>query len=162
MIFYFDNLNLSTSNLENLAKNGEVDFWLVAPGSPIKRTLAEMNISFNHIDNIDQPGIYWIDVRGDSHWWCGMLNDQGAPTTHILEEIPNNILELVRLKKIRIVIAADREGSPMLSNDWDCFLKTQTCMEKLKIPDKSEIILHVDYHVVHQNKTGNKKVIREL
>src|SRR5210317_124587 len=108
MIFYFDDLNKGTSNLEKLSKNGDVDFWLVAPGSPIKKTLAEMSIQYEHIDNIDTSGIYWIDVRGDSHWWSGVLTDIGAPTTHILEEVPNNILELVRQRKLRIVIAADR------------------------------------------------------
>lgn len=157
MIFYFDNLNLSTSNLENLAHNGEVDFWLVAPGSPIKRTLAEMNLNFNHIDNVEQEGIYWIDVRGDSHWWSGVLTDSGAPRNHILEEIPNRILDLVRSKKLRIVIAADREGSPMLTENWNCFEKTQKCIDDLKLPSKSVLILHGDYNVIEQYEDWKTK-----
>lgn len=162
MIFYFDDLNKGTSNLEKLSKNGDVDFWLVAPGSPIKKTLIEMSIQYEHIDNIDSSGIYWIDVRGDSHWWSGVLTDIGAPTKHILEEVPNNILELVRQRKLRIVIAADREGSPMLTENWDCFSSTEKCIRKLGLPEKSVLILHGDYNVVFQHESWKKDNLMEF
>lgn len=140
MKIYFDNLNINESNMIEHQQTEKTDYWLIAPGAPIKKTIMEMGYEVDTIDNCNEPGCYFIDVRGDPQWWAGVLKEKDVPNTHILECVPNNIIELVKNKKIRLVINADREGGPMVTEHWDCFKSTAQSIVKLGLPADSVII----------------------
>ena len=150
MKIYFDTLDNNQSNQNDLAFNGTNDYWLIAPGAPIKKVAQEMKFDLSLLGDINEPGIYFVDVRGDPQWWAGVLQNIGAPDKHILECLPEQIINLVKDKKLRLVINADREGGPMVTQDWDCFLSTYNCVNKLKLPSNSVLILQ-----------GNEKISRQ-
>lgn len=140
MKIYFDNLDDGDSNLKEHQSTNKSDYWIIAPGAPIKRTVKEMGYAVGIVDDYNEPGCYYIDVRGDPQWWAGVLIGSDVPTKHVLFCVPNNILDLVRNKKLRLVIAADREGGPMITEHWDCFKSTAQAMVKLGLPAGSVII----------------------
>lgn len=147
MKIYFDTLTNNDSNQNNLTFNGDNDYWLVAPGAPIKQKCLEMQLDVAESTNVNENGIYFVDVRGDPQWWAGVLTDSGTPHKHILQCLPKQIIKLAKQKQIRLVINADREGGPMVTQHWDCFLSTQTAMIELGLPKDSVLILQ-----------GNKKI----
>jgi len=147
MNIYFDTLSLDTSNLNHLSSNGDNTHWIVSPGSIIMRRLDEINCKFASIDNVTDNGCYFIDVAGDPFWWAGVLKQSHVPNHHILTLIPEHILELVRQRKIRIIISGDKEGGPMINDDYDCFESTTQAMIIKRIPAQSVLILQ-----------GNKKI----
>ena len=121
MKIYFDTLLSNESNQNKLATKGNTDYWLVAPGAPVKQKCIDMGLNVCELTTIDDNGIYFVDVRGDPQWWAGVLTNTGVPHKHILSCIPKEIRKLVKDKKIRLVINADREGGPMVTQHWDCF-----------------------------------------
>lgn len=147
MKIYFDSLKTDTTNLIHLSENGDNKFWMVSSGTNLKRKLTQMKIGYSLLSEIDDPGIYVIDVNGDPQWWSGVLEQEGVPATHIVEEIPEYILELVRNKKLRLVIAADKEGGIMVNSYFDCFKSTTDAMIKKSLPPGSVLIFQ-----------GNKKI----
>lgn len=147
MKFYFDNLDMCSSNHEHLTSYKNFSYWLVAPGAPIKKEAQQAGIEIELLENIDSPGCYVIDVNGNPNWWLGLSQGYNFPETHILENVNENILNLAREKKIRIVIAADREGGPMQNKNFDGFEKTNNVIKKLKLPPQSVLITF-----------GNKKI----
>ena len=140
MKVYFDNLNINDSNMKEHQQTDKTDYWLIAPGAPIKRTIIEMGYEVDTVDNCDEPGCYYIDVRGDPQWWAGVLKGKDVPTEHVLFSVPKNIIDLVKQKKLRLIIAADREGGPMITKDWDCFKSTAQAIVKLGLPANSVIV----------------------
>jgi hypothetical protein len=140
MNIYFDTLSLDTSNLNHLSSNGDNTHWIVSPGSIIMRRLDEINCKFASIDNVTDNGCYFIDVAGDPFWWAGVLKQPHVPNHHILTLIPEHILELVRQRKIRIIISGDKEGGPMINDDYDCFESTTQAMIIKRIPAQSVLI----------------------
>ena len=147
MKIYFDTLQNNDSNQNQLASNGKNDYWLVAPGAPIKQKCMEMQLDVSKLTDLNEKGIYFVDVRGDPNWWAGVLTDQNVPHKHILSNLSKEIIKLAKEKNIRIVINADREGGPMITQHWDCFLTTNTAMVELGLPKDSVLILQ-----------GNKKI----
>ena len=147
MKIYFDTLSLDTSNLNHLSSNGDNTHWIVSPGSIIMRRLGEINCKFESIDNVTDNGCYFIDVAGDPFWWAGVLKQSHVPKQHVLTLIPERILELVRQRKIRIIISGDKEGGPMINDEYDCFESTTQAMISKQIPAGSVLILQ-----------GNKKI----
>lgn len=151
MKFYFDNLNPKNSNHDHLTYSKKSSYWLVAPGAPIKQEARKAGIELDVLDNLNEPGCYIIDVNGDPIWWLGVGNGHGSPNRHILHLIKENVLNLARNNKIRIVIAGDREGGPMTEeNFFDGFAMTTAAMKELKLPPQSVLIT-----------CGNKKVERQ-
>lgn len=150
MKIYFDNLIPNQSNLSEHERTKDTDYWIIAPGAPIKGIIMDMGYDVGTIDSVDQPGLYWVDVRGDPNWWAGVLRGKGVPTRHVLHCLPQSTLHMVRSRMIRIVIAADREGGPMVSDDWDCFQSTTVAMRELAMPSGSVIIAQ-----------GNEKIERQ-
>lgn len=150
MKLYFDRLDNNDSNVSELEKGPNTDYWLVAPGAPIKKTVMEMNLPVDTLDKIDDVGVYIVDVRGDPNWWAGVLTQHDVPTRHIISCLPERILSLVRNKKIRLVIAADREGGPMITQDWDCFRTTYSAIKEAHLPTNSVLITH-----------GNRKIEKQ-
>jgi hypothetical protein len=150
MKFYFDNLDINDSNLKEHQQTDKTDYWIIAPGAPIKKIIMGMGLEVDTLDNYNGPGCYYIDVRGDPQWWAGVLKGNDVPTEHVLHCVPQNLLELVRNKKLRLIIAADREGGPMVTNDWDCFRSTTDAIRSLKLPKGSVIIAQ-----------GNEKIERQ-
>lgn len=144
---YFDTLAGDESNQNSLASHGNRKYWLVAPSAPIKQKCRDLNLQVDTIENIDEPGIYFIDVRGDPWWWTGMCVHDGGPYCHILSCLPNSILKLARRRKLRLVINADREGGAMVTEGRDCFEATRAAMITLNLPNDSVLILQ-----------GNRKI----
>ena len=147
MKIYFDTLQNNDSNQNHLASQGKNDYWLVAPGAPIKQKCIQMQYDVVGLTDVNEKGIYFVDVRGDPNWWAGVLTNAGVPHRHILSSLTKEVKKLAKEKKIRIVINADREGGPMVTQHWDCFLTTHTAMIELGLPKDSVLILQ-----------GNKKI----
>ena len=150
MKIYFDTLQNNDSNQNQLASNGKNDYWLVAPGAPIKQKCMEMQLDVSKLTDLNEKGIYFVDVRGDPNWWAGVLTNAGVPHRHILSSLTKEVRKLAKEKKIRIVINADREGGPMITQHWDCFLTTHTAMVELGLPKDSVLILQGNKKIEHQ------------
>ena len=143
MKIYFDTLTPNQSNLSEFETNGKEDWWLVSKGSVMKRELENMQINFHSLDTLDEPGIYYIDVNGDPNWWTGWcLNGP----SHILEKVPEAVCQLVRARKLRLIINADKEGGPMVYDNGsgpslDGFATTNKFMRQRNLPPYSVLIL---------------------
>lgn len=148
MKIYFDNIiDIDHPNCKSLSKDVSNDFWLVSSGTRLKRELRQLGIEYYNISELDEPGLYFIEVNGDPIWWAGLCANPNTPPNNILEELPKNITSLVREKKLRLVISADREGGGMILDDKDAFLSTFASMRKLRFPEGSVLIIQ-----------GNKKI----
>jgi hypothetical protein len=164
MKIYFDNLDPTSANLKELAISPTgVDFWVTANGTILKKTLTFLNHSLEIVNNVNEPGCYFIDVNCDPQWWCGLTKEYGTPKVHVLNGLPEHILELVRSKKLRIIIAADREGGCMINDSFDCFLKTTSVMKKKQMPAGSVLIMQGNQKIEKQyanwlKNTGNEKL----
>ena len=140
MKIYFDNIeDLDFSNCAELSKNGNNDRWLTSSGTRLKRELQKLKIPYYKLDDIDEPGLYFVEVNGDPVWWTGGAIQQGGPT-HILENLPAHISNLIRHKQLRLIISADREGGGMVYYNNDGFLTTTNIIKKLKLPYGSVLI----------------------
>ena len=141
MKFYFDALKDGVSNMNAHARTDE--YWgAVSPGSIIQPTLRNLNLEMSEVADIgSQRGIYFIDVDGDPHCWTGRCQADGGPK-HVVEYIPIHILELVRNRQLRLVIASDKEGYPFVYEDTDCFKLTNDAMHKHNLPIGSVYIMH--------------------
>ena len=154
MKFYFDTLAPSESNLSHLTFIGSNTHWVVANGTIIKKFLGEIGQPIDLVSNIDEPGAYYFDVNGDPCWWAGTLKEP-CPTSHVLYDIHEPIIELVRRKKLRIVIGADKEGGGMVGkfgdgSPFDCFQTTTKAMLDRNLPVGSVLITQ-----------GNKKITQQ-
>jgi len=164
MKIYFDNVeNLFEPNCKQLSTNGNSDYWLTASGSRLKEELKILKVNFYKLSEIDSPGLYFIAVNGDPIWWCGLAPGENVPSIHILKCLPKHIIDLVKNKKIRIVISADREGGGMIFNDLDCFAATTNAMLELNLPANSVLIIQGNLKIEEQYnnwllKTQNKKL----
>lgn len=147
---YFDNLKFYDSNMIHLTENGDNKFWLVSPGSIIKNRLLEYGIPIATVDEVTDPGCYFIDVNGDPQWWNGVLKDKGTPRDHIISVIPDKIKKLVRNRLLRIVIAGDKEGGIFVSQDFDCFRATTDAIRNAEFPAGSVLILQGNMKVEQQ------------
>jgi hypothetical protein len=150
MKIYFDTLKNNDSNHNHLATKGKNDYWLVAPGAPIKQKCINMKLDVSESTDVNEKGIYFVDVRGDPQWWAGVLKNVGVPQKHILSNLTKEVRKLAKNRKIRIVINADREGGPMVTKHWDCFLSTHTAMIELGLPKDSVLILQGNKKIEHQ------------
>lgn len=149
MKIYFDNLDLNESNCNHLTYTIDSDYWVVAPGSNIKKVITSLGYSMSLVDSYEGPGVYIVDVRGDPDWWAGVLRDQGTPRTHIIELVPKHIKDRIRLGQLRLIVAADREGGPMAGR-FDCFAATTQAMRNERLPVGSVLIMQ-----------GNKKIEKQ-
>ena len=150
MKIYFDTLKNDDSNQNHLASNANNDYWLIAPGAPIKQKCINMKLDVAELTDINEIGIYFVDVRNDPQWWAGVLTNAGVPHRHVLFCLSEEIRKLAKDRKIRIVINADREGGPMVTQHWDCFLTTHTAMIELGLPKDSVLILQGNKKIEHQ------------
>lgn len=139
MKIYFDNLELDKSNLSQFETKDNNTWWLTSPGSILKRELKNMNVEYHKLSDWNECGLYFIDVNGDPNWWSGQNNGTGPK--HILQMVPRDILDLVKAKKLRLVILADKEGGPMKTNHFDAFRATTDIMRERKYPKNSVLIL---------------------
>ena len=114
MNFYFDTIDESTENLAHLSTTDETDWYLTSKGTIIKNTLRSMKKTVQELVNCqNSPGIYYIDVNGDPCWWTGLSSVHNGPTD-IISALPKNIVKLVKKKRLRLVIGADKEGGPFI------------------------------------------------
>lgn len=143
MKIYFDNLTPLEANCHHLSTFEDNTHWLVPGGSRFKKVLNEMHIEYSTLDSYDEPGCYFVEVNGDPDWWAKLHG-------HILTQLPKHVLQMVRERKLRIIIAADREGGPMLADGIDCFRSTTTAMVELGLPVNSVLITQ-----------GNKKIEKQ-
>lgn len=166
MKIYFDSLDMHLANHEHLTEYGEKTWWIVSKGPIIKRKLNEMGIAYQSLDTFDESGAYFIDVNGDPHWWCGINKDSFSPDKHILELLNPEVKQLVRERKLRIIITADKEGGPMITQDFNCFQKTTEIMLANQFPSMSVMITHGNRKVIEQYEqwllTSNSPMMFEL
>jgi hypothetical protein len=147
MKIYFDTLTPNESNLVALQSQGKSNWWLVSEGTVIKRHLAEMNVTMELISEVDEPGCYFIDVNADPVWWSGVCRGIGVPTKHILSCLPDKLVNLIKNKKIRIIIAADKEGGSMDVVEQNAFLSTTNAMIELGLPAGSVLIIQGNFKI---------------
>jgi len=145
MIFYFDNEERFCPNMRHLIPKGKEENWLIAPGTNIKMEISQLGHDIRNLNELEESGIYWVDARGHPETWSGFTNRNKK--LHILRMIPDDVISQVKQKKLRIVIAADREGTPMVTKHWDCFEKLHSIIRKRKLPINSVLLLN-----------GNKKI----
>ena len=141
MKIYFDSLDMYQSNLLNLQSNNGNQFWLVSNGTIIKKKIQELGYTIDLLDNVNDPGCYFIDVNGDPIWWSGTARGDNVPLTHVILNLPNNLINLIKLKKIRIIIAADKEGGSMNLKNENAFQSTTNAILRLGLPKKSILII---------------------
>jgi hypothetical protein len=163
MKIYFDNIeDLDFSNCAELSKNSNNGHWLTSSGTRLKRELQQLKIPYYKLDDIDEPGLYFVEVNGDPVWWTGGGIQQGGPT-HILENLPNNIIDLVKQHRLRLIISADREGGGMIYYNNDGFLATTHIIRQLELPPGSVLITQgnrkiEDQYVNWLNETNNDRL----
>jgi len=154
MKIYFDNtIDLDYPNCKSLSKDVSNDFWLVSSGTRLKRELKQLGIEYFNIENIDEPGLYFIEANGDPIWWAGLCNSPNTPPRHLLTKLPGRITDLIREKKLRLVISADREGGGMILDNKDAFLSTFTAMTNLRLPAGSVLITQGNRKIESQYAT---------
>jgi hypothetical protein len=144
---YFDNPDEHQSNLSHLKSFNGSNYWQVPNGTNIKKNLRSAGATISMLEHLDEAGCYVIDVNGDPEWWCGLCLEDNTPSHHVLSFLPEDIIALAKNKQLRIVITADREGGPMVSDRYDCFKATTDIIIKLGLPAKSVLILQ-----------GNRKI----
>ena len=147
MKIYFDTLTPNESNLLPLQSRGKSNWWLVSRGTDIKKHLEEMNVEVDLISRVDEPGGYFIDVNADPIWWAGVCRGPDVPTKHILSYLSDELINLVKNKKIRIIIAADKEGGSMNIVDQNAFLSTTNAMIELGLPPGSILIIQGNFTI---------------
>lgn len=147
MKFYFDTLDEERPNLFHLSTGIGGDWWLVPNGSIIKKQLISAGATISSLDDVSEPGCYIIDVNGDPNWWSGNAVGVNVPDKHILYLVTDNIIQLVKEKKLRLIIAADREGGAMKTEHYDGFKTTTDAIKSLGLPSKSVLVIQ-----------GNKKI----
>ena len=163
MKIYFDDITrITSSNCEPLSKNNDNDYWLTSPGTRLKQELRYLGIPYYSIDSIDEPGLYFIEVNGDPQWWGGLAPGLFTPP-HILSKLPDNIINLIREKQLRLIISADREGGGMIFEKRDVFLATTLEMQRLNLPAGSILITQGNKKITEQYdqwliETSNKKL----
>jgi len=163
MKIYFDNISSLTSpNCVSLSSNGNNNFWLTSSGTRIKQEFQTLKIDYDLLDNLTEPGLYFIEVNGDPVWWSGLCSPEGGPP-HILSQLPNNIVSLIKEKKLKLIISADREGGGMIYENRDAFLATTLKMQHLNLPPGSVLITHGNKKITEQYdrwliETSNKKL----
>lgn len=151
MKVYFDSITDTSANIQKLSVGPAGDsFWITAQGTVLKRSLTSLGINLQSVDNITEPGCYFIDVNGDPKWWCGLTKEQGTPKIHALTGLPEHILTLVKDKQLRLIIAADREGGSMNENSFDCFAATTSVMKKKRLPKGSVLIMQGNQKIKEQ------------
>lgn len=141
MKIYFDNTtDINYPNCKSLSSTLCQSWWLVSSGTRLKRELAELGTKYFNVDNIDECGLYFVEVNGDPCWWSGCCEKHGGPR-HILGELPSDIIAAIKTKKLRLIISADREGGSMFWCDNDVFLSTYNLMQSLELPIGSVLIM---------------------
>lgn len=166
MKIYYDNLEPTSSNLDHLTENNGNTFWITSKGTVVKQTLKELGYDYYELSKIDEPGCYFVDVNGDPIWWTGVLKEQNVPRDHIVNLLPDNILNLLKEKKLRIIIAADKEGGSMEVENQNSFLSTYNAMVKQNLPKGSVLIIQGNKKVEEQYnkwiKNNNKEKLFEV
>jgi hypothetical protein len=68
MKIYFDNVeDLDFPNCTELSRSGDNTFWLTASGTRMKKELRQLNVPYYKLDDIDEPGLYFVEVNG--YYW---------------------------------------------------------------------------------------------
>jgi hypothetical protein len=151
MKIYFDNIDdLTSPNCEMLSNDVKNAFWLTPTGTRLKQELRQLNIPYYKLDNLDEPGLYFVEVNGDPIWWTGLARGDNVPTTHILNALPAHIINLVKSKKLRIIISADREGGPMMFATGDAFKATYDAMINCNLPHGSVLLIQGNQKIEQQ------------
>jgi hypothetical protein len=153
MKIYFDNTTqLTIPNCEHLSKNDSNIRWLTSPGTRLKQELKQLAIPYYNLKDIDEPGLYFVEVNNDPVWWCGLCELENGPP-HILYEVPKDIINLVREKKLRLIISADREGGGMIFEGRDGFKATTDAMQQCNLPAGSILIIQGNSKIENQYNT---------
>ena len=110
MKIYFDNLLPAESNLKDLQTNEGRDYWLVSKGTILKSKLSRIGYTLDTIENISEPGCYFIDHLMDE----AMKNPVHAPH-----------LRVSKLEEYRGYGGVRLEDVVWITPDGDCVNFTQ-------------------------------------
>ena len=167
MKFYFDSLDPRESNCNELTYNPHThnDFWVVSKGTIIKKMLGNIGMPIADVNKWDEPGCYWIDLNGDPEWWSGALKTPN-PTENVLYSLPKKIIDMARLKHLRIILAADKEGGSM-NYKYDCFYLTTQAVITLNLPPGSVVITQGNKNIASDYEkwlivSGQRKVLEVI
>jgi hypothetical protein len=147
MKIYFDTLTPNESNLLDLQTSENSNYWLVSQGTVLKKQLSSMNFEIELLSKVSDPGCYFIDVNADPNWWSGMCKGENVPTRHVLSCLPLDLVNLIKNRKIRIIIAADKEGGSMNIPDQNAFLSTTNVMIDIGLPPGSVLIIQGNFKI---------------
>jgi hypothetical protein len=147
MKIYFDNLLPAESNLKDLQTNEGRDYWLVSKGTILKSKLSRIGYTLDTIENISEPGCYFIDLNADPVWWAGLAQGDNVPLKHVISCLPEHLCSLVRSKKVRLIFAADKEGGEMMNDHIDAFNATTKVMKERNLPAGSILILQGNMNI---------------
>lgn len=131
MKFYFDQQRL---NLDHIPEIKEI--------RPFDQFCQYYNIrpaEFVYSTDFQEQGVYLIEVSKLTHQWTG--KNQFSHSFDLFEGISKNVVESVKLGKLRIVIISIVEGDSFVNPTWDAFRAITESMRSLQLPAKSVLIV---------------------
>lgn len=139
MRFYVD--NLGHSNLHNLSfSNDYIQSPLTFDNPNSFHSFSDVGFKIIETQSYDSPGIYLISVRCYAETWSGKLKH--ANPRHALYEIPLEVIQAARNRKVLIVIDNQSEGLPLIRNTIvDGFFEMHEAMKNLRLPKYSVVLV---------------------
>jgi len=136
--------------------------------------------NFELLKNYTEPGLYTIEILGEPHWWLGMRVN--SDVKNIFDEIDEDVYQMVRNKKLRIVIFCGVEGDSAVHSSnmelyhknlleigtntvvsLDCFKFIHESMYKHRLPPMSVVIAFGDLNVEdHYRKWRKRNKMRKM
>lgn len=137
MKFYVD--NLTHSNLHQLSQQNINVEPLTFDNTNFFSVCEEVGFKIAETDTYDQKGIYLVSVRCYADMWSG--KKKGAHPRHVLYEIPPQVINAARNKKVIIVIDNQSEGLPLIHKGVDGFYEMHVAMNNLDLPRDSVLLI---------------------
>lgn len=124
-------------NLHHLSRDFKGEAWLVFD-HPLTSTLERNGYTIKY-DRVYDKGIYIVSLRNYSPFWSG--NKPGGHARHVLYELPFDVLNAARKRKLIIVLDNQSEGFPLVYDNCDGFLEMHLAMTNLQLPKDSVIFV---------------------
>jgi len=134
MKFYID--DLTHSNLHLLSANDLDPRPLTFDNINSFHDFANAGFEIAQTKEYTSQGIYLVSVQGYAESWSGKANPR-----HILYEIPLNVIQAAKDKKILIVIDNQSEGFPLIREKANGFFEMHEAMKNLRLPKFSVVLV---------------------
>ena len=142
MKFYFDRQAL---NLDHIPEIKEIrpfdqfrDYYDIRPAE------------FSYEADFRERGVYPIEVSKMTHQWTG--KNQFDHSFDLFSAITTNVLEAVKIGKLRIVIISIVEGDNFVKPVWDAFRAITESMRSLRLPRQSVLIVSANVRAAEEYK----------